>query len=85
MPFEAIDVIRCQAEKPNGCTFMTLGGKPGLIRCKNKPKYIAIEKTMKIKDDDFQGAMSMCINCKDVFITQMASRLHDYAIAELID
>jgi len=85
MPFKAIDVNQCQAEKPNGNSFMTLGGIPGLERCKNVPKYIVIERTMKEEEDNFQGAMSMCVDCKNVFITQMASKLGSYAITELLE
>ena len=37
------DLGQCQAIKPNGHTFMTLGGRPGMERCKSKPVWLATE------------------------------------------
>jgi len=41
---EPVDLKQCQAEVPNGNTFMTLGGRPGRERCKNKPTVVVTEK-----------------------------------------
>ncbi len=41
--FTQVDLDQCQAEKPNGHSFMTLGGRPGLVRCTNKPSVIITE------------------------------------------
>ena len=76
------DFNRCQVEKPNGNSFMTFGGKPELIRCINEPTYILHEKIKQ--EDGLQGCMSCCIDCKNAFIIQMASKLGDYVICEII-
>ncbi len=55
------DRKRCQAEKPNGNTFMTLGGVPGMERCKAKPTVIAYEN--KPAADGLKGSMSLCDSC----------------------
>jgi hypothetical protein len=52
------DLERCQAEKPNGHTFMTLGGSPGRERCKDKPTVIVKEK--KPGKDGQCGSMTLC-------------------------
>lgn len=65
------DLNQCQAEKPNGVTFMTLGGKFKMERCTNKPLYIATENVAG--KDGLIGSMSLCEDCKDVFIKQMGS------------
>lgn len=62
------DKKQCQAEKPNGNTFMTLGGRPGLVRCEALPKVIVTE--MVPGDDDEHGAMSLCGQCLTVFNEQ---------------
>jgi hypothetical protein len=63
------DLERCQAEKPNGNTFMTLGGTPGLVRCANKPTLLATEKAAG--PDGLHGSMSLCQECADVMAIQM--------------
>lgn len=63
------DLKQCQAEKPNGNSFMTLGGRPGMERCKNKPKWIATEK--KPGPDGLTGSMSLCAGCRKVMEKQM--------------
>lgn len=73
------DPKQCQAEKPNGCTFLTLGGKPELVRCTNAPVAIATEKHPG--DDGHIGSMSLCADCREVFIKQMGD---DYATFEEI-
>lgn len=55
------DMKRCQAEKPNGHTFMTLGGSPGLERCKSKPSLIVTEN--KPDKDGRKGSMTLCASC----------------------
>jgi len=62
------DRKQCQAEKPNGHSFMTLGGVPGHVRCKNKPVVIA--KEIKPGADGQRGSMSLCEDCKKVFLSK---------------
>lgn len=62
------DLERCQAYKPNGHSFMTLGGKPGLIRCGNRPEVIITESSFG--EDGKQGSMTLCGDCLHVFNTQ---------------
>jgi hypothetical protein len=68
-----IDVEQCQALVPNGNTFMTFGGKPGLVRCKAKPTWIAIEKVVDSKDGE-RGGMSLCDTCKAVCEKQLPGK-----------
>ena len=68
------DVERCQAEKPNGHSFMTLGGRPALERCDRKPTVIVTESKRML--DGFQGSMALCDGCLAVFRRQMPK---DYA------
>ena len=63
------DLKQCQAEVPNGYTFMTLGGRPGRVRCSNKPVIIATE--VEPGDDGQIGSMSLCSECFEVFQKQM--------------
>jgi len=67
------DLKRCQAEKPNGHSFMTLGGRPGTERCSSVPVYIAREK--KPGKDGQKGSMALCADCRTVMEKQMP----DYA------
>jgi len=55
------DVNQCQAMKPTGESFMTLGGKPELYRCTNKP--IVIVKEVVQGSDGRLGSMSLCQLC----------------------
>jgi len=55
------DLKQCQAEKPNGNSFMTLGGVPGLVRCKEKPTVVAYENNPA--EDGLKGSMSLCDSC----------------------
>ena len=55
------DPARCQAEKPNGYSFMTLGGVPGRERCSSAPSVIATEA--KPGADGQTGQMSLCDEC----------------------
>jgi hypothetical protein len=68
------DLKRCQAEKPNGNTFMTLGGRPGRVRCDQLPIYIATEN--KAGADGQRGSMALCNDCSAVLIEQLGK---DYA------
>lgn len=68
------DKKRCQAEKPNGHSFMTLGGVPARERCKDKPVYIATEK--RPNGDGKIGSMSLCEACAKVMVKQLGN---DYA------
>ena len=63
------DKKQCQAEKPNGNTFMTLGGVPALIRCEKNPVIIATES--EPDKNGLQGSMSMCDKCWKVAIEQL--------------
>ena len=56
------DLSRCQCEITEGYSFMTLG-KPQPVRCKAKPKWIAIEKKPGL--DGKRGSMSLCEACKE--------------------
>ncbi len=64
-----VDVNRCQAEKPNGATFMSMGGVPELIRCKDKPTVIVVEN--EADKDGLKGSMSLCDHCLSVAKTQL--------------
>lgn len=66
---EPPDLKVCQAIKPNGKSFMSIGGKPGMIRCNNKPTVIATET--KAGDDGFIGSMSLCDECMNVSLKQL--------------
>jgi hypothetical protein len=69
-----VDKQQCQAEKPNGNTFMTLGGVPGLVRCTEKPDYIAVEN--EPDENGVIGSMSLCAKCAVVMQQQLGT---DYA------
>ena len=73
------DITRCQALKPNGNSFMTLGGVLGHTRCVNTPVFIAIEKAPG--DDGHIGSMSLCASCRVVMERQMPG----HAIFTLIE
>jgi len=75
------DTDQCQSLKPNGHTFMTLEGRPGYVRCTNKPVWIATEKKANPKDG-MVGSMSLCDECKEVFLKQMGK---DYAVLSKIE
>jgi len=64
-----IDKERCQAEKPNGESFMTLGGGSKIVRCTNKPTVIITET--KAGKDGLKGAMSLCNDCLRVAQDQL--------------
>lgn len=70
-PLTPPDLERCQAEKPNGHSFMTLGGVPGLERCTNKSTFILTEK--KAGKDGQKGSMTLCNDCLNKFGEQMPS------------
>ena len=63
------DTKRCQAEKPNGLSFMSLGGQPGLVRCRNIPIVVITEIVPKVKSEP-QGSMSLCPWCWKVYMKQ---------------
>jgi hypothetical protein len=67
-----IDIEQCQALVPNGNTFMTLGGRPGLVRCKNRPTWIAIETVPK---NNMRGGMSLCDDCKAMCEKQLPGKV----------
>lgn len=56
-----VDKKQCQAEKPNGYNFMTLGGVPGRVRCTNAPSAIITET--ELGKDGQRGSMSLCQGC----------------------
>lgn len=70
-----IDKDRCQAEMQNGATFMTLGGRPKMARCVNKPTVIVTET--KAGDDGLKGSMCLCDNCLRVAETQLPKGFFD--------
>jgi len=65
------DLCRCQAEKPNGASFMTCGGRPERIRCNEEPCVIATEN--EPGPDGRVGSMSLCQHCAEVFVQQLGS------------
>jgi len=71
---EPVDLKQCQADKPGNGPF-TIGGVIGdpkngyRIRCKYTPTFVATEKMPG--DDGKCGAMSLCEECKRVFIEQL--------------
>ncbi len=73
------DLVRCQAEKPNGHSFMTLGGSPGFERCASKPTVILTENTPG--RDGHKGSMALCDACLAQFRKQMPA---DFATIEPI-
>jgi hypothetical protein len=74
------DIKQCQAEKPNGYSFMTLGGRPGRERCTTLPAFIVSEKA---PGKDMQtGSMSICISCLCVMNEQM--KLGDYDLTPIV-
>jgi hypothetical protein len=66
---EPPDLKQCQADKPNGHNFMTLGGVPGLERCKAKP--IVIIKELQPGKDGRYGSMSLCAECWKQAVKQL--------------
>jgi hypothetical protein len=72
------DITQCQAEKPNGCTVWSLGGVPGLVRCKAKPTVVATE--VKPGDDGQIGSMSLCADCLEVFQKQMGPGFATFSV-----
>ena len=71
------DRARCQAEKPNGNSFMTLGGRPGMVRCSNAPTVVATETAPG--EDGRRGSMSLCADCRAVFERQMPAGYATFA------
>jgi hypothetical protein len=57
-----VDRKQCQAEKPCGNNFMTLGGCVGQMeRCTSKPTVIITE--LKAGSDGRKGRMAVCEGC----------------------
>lgn len=75
-----LDVDRCQTEVPNGASFMTLGGVPGLVRCSNQPEFVLVER--EPGEDGQNGAMTVCASCFDVFKKSMGNKVkvHSFTI-----
>jgi len=67
-PLTPPDLKQCQAEKPNGESFMTLGGRPGRVRC-TSPAKILVRETVSGSDGQ-KGSMTLCGDCFVVFQTQ---------------
>jgi hypothetical protein len=65
------DLKRCQAEKPNGHSFMTLGGVPGRERCTDKPTVVVTEVAPGA--DGRRGSMSLCHHCWAVALEQLGA------------
>jgi len=65
---------QCQAEKPNGNNFMTLGGPVGMEQCTNLPTVIATES--KADESGVIGSMALCSDCAAVLKKQLGE---DYA------
>lgn len=66
-PLTPPDTSRCQADVPNGHSFMTLGGHlGGRVQCSNAPTVIAKEK--KAGKDGRKGSMALCEDCQKEFV-----------------
>lgn len=63
------DLERCQALRPNGHNFMTLGGRPGFEQCESKPTVIVTEN--ELDENGQKGSMSLCASCLLQFEKQM--------------
>ena len=72
----APDIERCQAQKPNGSTAFSMGGRPKIVRCDNKPNLI-VSETEASEADGLLGAMSLCLDCYIVFRKQQPNKLID--------
>lgn len=68
---DPIDVRRCQAIKPNGNSFMTIGGVVGRERCKNTATCIIIQ--ISPAEDGLRGGMSVCNECLEVAKFQLGA------------
>ncbi|MBE0153446.1 MULTISPECIES: hypothetical protein [Serratia] len=71
------DYEQCQAEKPNGHSLFSLGGVPGLVRCTNKPVFIATET--RPDENGVTGSMSLCEDCRLYFISQYGTHAATFA------
>jgi hypothetical protein len=69
MSLEPVDITRCQAEKADGVNAFTLGGRPRMVRCTNKPTTVAHER--EPGPDGLRGAMSLCGECQSALIEQL--------------
>jgi hypothetical protein len=65
-PLTPPDLERCQAESSNGHSFMTIGGRPEMVRCYHGASYVAIEN--KPGKDGQKGSMSLCDACRVAFL-----------------
>ena len=65
-----VDIEQCQAKVPNGNMFMTFSVEPRIIRCKNKPTWIAVERK---EQPNGRGAMAICDSCKNMCEAQAPS------------
>jgi len=74
------DLEQCQAEHWNKYTFMTLGGKPGLVRCEEKAEFIITEKEINPADGQ-RGSQSVCSKC----LARAHNLLGDMFIVEPIE
>lgn len=79
-PLTPPDLKRCQAMKPNGYNFMTLGGRPGRERCENKPRCIVYET--KPDTDGCKGSMSLCVYCFPICMQQMKDKKLRFELIE---
>lgn len=71
-PLTPPDRAQCQVERHNGYSFMTLGSRPGLVRCSNKPAWIARE--IAPGSDGRRGSMSICKDCRPVLELAVKNR-----------
>lgn len=76
-PLTPPDLKQCQALIPNGFTFMTFGGVPGLVRCREVPITIATE--LAPASDGRTGSMSLCANCWAKLIEQSGAYFASFA------
>lgn len=76
------DLKRCQTEIHNGCGPFSMGGISKYERCIAKASYIAYE--LKPAEDGQMGAMSLCLEHKDIFISEQCNNINNYKFAKIL-
>lgn len=75
------DETQCQSLRPNGYNFMSFGGVPGHVRCRNLPIVVVTERETSHEDGQ-KGSMSLCPLCFNKFVEQKGQ---DYATVRAIE
>lgn len=80
---DPVDPNQCMALLPVRHTAFSFGPPPKTQpRCTNVPKYV-VNEIVKGEDGEY-GAMSLCPDCKDVFMMQFMSKLGNFVFSEII-